>query len=45
MIHFVCAFEEAPGSYINGGWEGEIRAIKWSDQEGTKHNGCKGTVQ
>uniref|UniRef100_A0A3P8WQR1 Glucosaminyl (N-acetyl) transferase family member 7 n=1 Tax=Cynoglossus semilaevis TaxID=244447 RepID=A0A3P8WQR1_CYNSE len=34
--------EEAPGSYVNGNWEGDIRAIKWSDQEGVTHNGCKG---
>ncbi|KAM3877541.1 beta-1,3-galactosyl-O-glycosyl-glycoprotein beta-1,6-N-acetylglucosaminyltransferase 7 [Diretmus argenteus] len=31
--------KEAPGSHIDGGWSGEIRAIKWRDQEGT---GCKG---
>ncbi|KAJ7999551.1 hypothetical protein DPEC_G00195600 [Dallia pectoralis] len=35
-------FKEAPGSDIDGGWKGAIRAIKWSDQEGTNHNGCKG---
>ncbi|XP_041836209.1 beta-1,3-galactosyl-O-glycosyl-glycoprotein beta-1,6-N-acetylglucosaminyltransferase 7 [Melanotaenia boesemani] len=34
--------KEAPGSHIDGGWEGEIRAIKWRDQEGMTHNGCKG---
>lgn len=34
--------KEAPGSYVNGGWEGDIRAIKWRDQEGFSHNGCKG---
>ncbi|KAJ0068320.1 hypothetical protein NL108_004661, partial [Boleophthalmus pectinirostris] len=33
--------KEAPGSYLTGGWGGSIRAIKWSDQEGTTHNGCK----
>ncbi|KAL6112277.1 gcnt7 [Pungitius sinensis] len=33
---------EAPGSYPDGGWEGKIRAIKWRDQEGTSHSGCKG---
>lgn len=37
-------FEEAPGSHIDGGWAGDIRAIKWRDQEGRAHNGCKGTV-
>ncbi|XP_041747943.2 beta-1,3-galactosyl-O-glycosyl-glycoprotein beta-1,6-N-acetylglucosaminyltransferase 7-like [Coregonus clupeaformis] len=34
--------KEAPGSHVDGGWSGEIRAIKWRDQEGTEHNGCKG---
>ncbi|KAM4581636.1 beta-1,3-galactosyl-O-glycosyl-glycoprotein beta-1,6-N-acetylglucosaminyltransferase 7 isoform 2-T3 [Fundulus diaphanus] len=34
--------KEAPGSHINGGWEGAIRAIKWRDQEGKAHDGCKG---
>ncbi|KAJ0023428.1 hypothetical protein NQD34_003327 [Periophthalmus magnuspinnatus] len=34
--------KEAPGSYLTGGWGGSIRAIKWSDQEGTSHDGCKG---
>ncbi|XP_017264455.1 beta-1,3-galactosyl-O-glycosyl-glycoprotein beta-1,6-N-acetylglucosaminyltransferase 7 [Kryptolebias marmoratus] len=34
--------KEAPGSRIDGGWEGDIRAIKWRDQEGKKHDGCKG---
>ncbi|XP_041945912.1 beta-1,3-galactosyl-O-glycosyl-glycoprotein beta-1,6-N-acetylglucosaminyltransferase 7 [Alosa sapidissima] len=34
--------KDAPGSHLNGGWEGDIRAIKWKDQEGTTHNGCKG---
>nr|XP_046239125.1 beta-1,3-galactosyl-O-glycosyl-glycoprotein beta-1,6-N-acetylglucosaminyltransferase 7 isoform X2 [Scatophagus argus] len=33
---------KAPGSHIDGGWEGDIRAIKWRDQEGMTHNGCKG---
>ncbi|XP_072309007.1 beta-1,3-galactosyl-O-glycosyl-glycoprotein beta-1,6-N-acetylglucosaminyltransferase 7 [Eucyclogobius newberryi] len=33
---------EAPGSYLTGGWEGSVRAIKWSDQEGASHDGCKG---
>lgn len=33
---------EAPGSRIDGGWEGAIRAIKWRDQEGKMHDGCKG---
>ncbi|KAM9408828.1 beta-1,3-galactosyl-O-glycosyl-glycoprotein beta-1,6-N-acetylglucosaminyltransferase 7 isoform 2-T2 [Pholidichthys leucotaenia] len=34
--------KEAPGSRTTGGWEGAIRAIKWRDQEGSAHNGCKG---
>ncbi|XP_042361202.1 beta-1,3-galactosyl-O-glycosyl-glycoprotein beta-1,6-N-acetylglucosaminyltransferase 7 [Plectropomus leopardus] len=34
--------KEAPNSHIDGGWEGAIRAIKWRDQEGKAHNGCKG---
>ncbi|XP_034061664.1 beta-1,3-galactosyl-O-glycosyl-glycoprotein beta-1,6-N-acetylglucosaminyltransferase 7 isoform X2 [Gymnodraco acuticeps] len=33
---------KVPGSHIDGGWEGDIRAIKWRDQEGRVHNGCKG---
>ncbi|XP_006639740.2 N-acetyllactosaminide beta-1,6-N-acetylglucosaminyl-transferase [Lepisosteus oculatus] len=33
---------EAPGSHPNGGWEGDIRAIKWRDQAGASHDGCKG---
>ncbi|KAM9813332.1 beta-1,3-galactosyl-O-glycosyl-glycoprotein beta-1,6-N-acetylglucosaminyltransferase 7 [Neosynchiropus ocellatus] len=33
---------EAPGSNIDGGWAGNVRAIKWSDQAGKYHNGCKG---
>ncbi|KAM8914393.1 beta-1,3-galactosyl-O-glycosyl-glycoprotein beta-1,6-N-acetylglucosaminyltransferase 7 isoform 2-T2 [Spinachia spinachia] len=32
----------APGSHPDGGWEGKIRSIKWRDQEGMSHNGCKG---
>ncbi|XP_077053833.1 putative beta-1,3-galactosyl-O-glycosyl-glycoprotein beta-1,6-N-acetylglucosaminyltransferase 7 [Siphateles boraxobius] len=34
--------KEAPGSHVDGGWEGNIRAIKWRDQEGSAHEGCKG---
>ncbi|XP_051752643.1 beta-1,3-galactosyl-O-glycosyl-glycoprotein beta-1,6-N-acetylglucosaminyltransferase 7 [Ctenopharyngodon idella] len=34
--------KEAPGSHVDGEWEGNIRAIKWRDQEGTAHQGCKG---
>ncbi|XP_070848788.1 beta-1,3-galactosyl-O-glycosyl-glycoprotein beta-1,6-N-acetylglucosaminyltransferase 7 [Chaetodon trifascialis] len=34
--------KEAPGSHIDGGWAGDIRAIKWRDQEGGAHSGCKG---
>ncbi|KAK2857833.1 hypothetical protein Q7C36_005752 [Tachysurus vachellii] len=34
--------EDAPGSNVNADWEGNIRAIKWKDQEGSVHQGCKG---
>ncbi|XP_026104030.1 beta-1,3-galactosyl-O-glycosyl-glycoprotein beta-1,6-N-acetylglucosaminyltransferase 7-like [Carassius auratus] len=34
--------KEAPGSYVEGEWQGNVRAIKWKDQEGTAHQGCKG---
>ncbi|KAL6458389.1 hypothetical protein MHYP_G00336190 [Metynnis hypsauchen] len=34
--------KDAPGSNIHGGWEGNIRAIKWMDQQGTAHQGCNG---
>ncbi|XP_007669598.1 beta-1,3-galactosyl-O-glycosyl-glycoprotein beta-1,6-N-acetylglucosaminyltransferase 7 [Ornithorhynchus anatinus] len=33
---------DAPGATPNAEWEGNIRAIKWKDQEGVVHNGCKG---
>lgn len=36
--------KDAPGNHINGGWEGDIRSIKWKEQEGDKHDGCKGTL-
>ncbi|KAM9296201.1 beta-1,3-galactosyl-O-glycosyl-glycoprotein beta-1,6-N-acetylglucosaminyltransferase 7-like [Gastrophryne carolinensis] len=31
-----------PGSTPEAGWEGNIRAVKWRDQEGISHPGCKG---
>ncbi|KAM6053825.1 beta-1,3-galactosyl-O-glycosyl-glycoprotein beta-1,6-N-acetylglucosaminyltransferase 7-like isoform 2-T2 [Chlamydotis macqueenii] len=31
---------DAPGATPNAHWEGNIRAIKWKEQEGTKHKGC-----
>ncbi|KAM5135548.1 beta-1,3-galactosyl-O-glycosyl-glycoprotein beta-1,6-N-acetylglucosaminyltransferase 7-like [Mantella aurantiaca] len=31
-----------PGSTPDAGWEGNIRAIKWRDQEGIQHSGCNG---
>lgn len=34
--------KEAPGSNVEGEWEGNVRAVKWSDQQGTAHQGCKG---
>lgn len=37
-------FKDAPGATPNADWEGNIRAIKWKDQEGTVHKGCKGNV-
>uniref|UniRef100_A0A8C8S149 Glucosaminyl (N-acetyl) transferase family member 7 n=1 Tax=Pelusios castaneus TaxID=367368 RepID=A0A8C8S149_9SAUR len=33
---------DAPAATPNAEWEGNIRAIKWKDQEGVVHNGCKG---
>uniref|UniRef100_A0A8D2LBR4 Glucosaminyl (N-acetyl) transferase family member 7 n=2 Tax=Varanus komodoensis TaxID=61221 RepID=A0A8D2LBR4_VARKO len=33
---------DAPGATPDARWEGNIRAIKWRDQEGKAHNGCKG---
>ncbi|KAK2889645.1 hypothetical protein Q8A67_015020 [Cirrhinus molitorella] len=33
--------KEAPGNYVEGEWEGNVRAIKWRDQEGEAHQGCK----
>ncbi|KFO89949.1 Beta-1,3-galactosyl-O-glycosyl-glycoprotein beta-1,6-N-acetylglucosaminyltransferase 7, partial [Buceros rhinoceros silvestris] len=35
-------FKDAPGATPNADWEGNIRAIKWKDQAGTVHKGCKG---
>uniref|UniRef100_A0A4W4EUZ8 Glucosaminyl (N-acetyl) transferase family member 7 n=1 Tax=Electrophorus electricus TaxID=8005 RepID=A0A4W4EUZ8_ELEEL len=40
--HYWVTLNHAPGSNINGGWEGDIRAIKWKDQEGIVHQGCNG---
>lgn len=37
-------FKDAPGATPNADWEGNIRAIKWKDQTGTVHKGCKGNV-
>ncbi|XP_053309416.1 beta-1,3-galactosyl-O-glycosyl-glycoprotein beta-1,6-N-acetylglucosaminyltransferase 7-like [Spea bombifrons] len=34
--------KDAPGSTPNAQWEGNIRAIKWRDQEGRTHTGCHG---
>ncbi|XP_013924948.1 PREDICTED: beta-1,3-galactosyl-O-glycosyl-glycoprotein beta-1,6-N-acetylglucosaminyltransferase 7-like [Thamnophis sirtalis] len=33
---------DAPGATLNTTWQGNIRAIKWKNQEGQAHNGCKG---
>ncbi|KAM8947194.1 beta-1,3-galactosyl-O-glycosyl-glycoprotein beta-1,6-N-acetylglucosaminyltransferase 7-like [Pelodytes ibericus] len=34
--------KDAPGSTPDAQWEGNIRAVKWRDQEGVSHNGCHG---
>ncbi|XP_069611761.1 beta-1,3-galactosyl-O-glycosyl-glycoprotein beta-1,6-N-acetylglucosaminyltransferase 7-like [Ranitomeya imitator] len=34
--------EDFPGSTPHAGWEGNIRAVKWRDQEGISHSGCSG---
>ncbi|XP_039720605.1 beta-1,3-galactosyl-O-glycosyl-glycoprotein beta-1,6-N-acetylglucosaminyltransferase 7-like isoform X1 [Pteropus medius] len=34
--------KDAPGATPNAGWEGDIRAIKWRNEEGKVHDGCKG---
>uniref|UniRef100_G1TEP9 Glucosaminyl (N-acetyl) transferase family member 7 n=1 Tax=Oryctolagus cuniculus TaxID=9986 RepID=G1TEP9_RABIT len=33
---------DAPGATPSTGWEGHIRAIKWRNEEGSIHDGCKG---
>lgn len=33
---------DAPGATPNAGWEGNVRAIKWRNEEGSVHDGCKG---
>lgn len=44
MFNLFAIFTDAPGSKVDAGWEGDIRAIKWKDQEGTSHHGCKGMI-
>ncbi|XP_030068501.1 beta-1,3-galactosyl-O-glycosyl-glycoprotein beta-1,6-N-acetylglucosaminyltransferase 7 [Microcaecilia unicolor] len=34
--------KDAPGATPDAQWEGHVRAIKWRDQEGHSHSGCKG---
>uniref|UniRef100_A0A8C9JC23 Glucosaminyl (N-acetyl) transferase family member 7 n=1 Tax=Panthera tigris altaica TaxID=74533 RepID=A0A8C9JC23_PANTA len=34
--------KDAPGATPDAGWEGDIRAIKWRNEEGSVHDGCKG---
>ncbi|XP_030165213.1 beta-1,3-galactosyl-O-glycosyl-glycoprotein beta-1,6-N-acetylglucosaminyltransferase 7-like [Lynx canadensis] len=34
--------QDAPGATPDAGWEGDIRAIKWRNEEGSVHDGCKG---
>uniref|UniRef100_A0ABI7WJB1 Glucosaminyl (N-acetyl) transferase family member 7 n=1 Tax=Felis catus TaxID=9685 RepID=A0ABI7WJB1_FELCA len=35
--------KDAPGATPDAGWEGDIRAIKWRNEEGSVHDGCKGS--
>uniref|UniRef100_A0A2K5HNT1 Glucosaminyl (N-acetyl) transferase family member 7 n=1 Tax=Colobus angolensis palliatus TaxID=336983 RepID=A0A2K5HNT1_COLAP len=34
--------KDAPGATPHAGWEGNVRAIKWKNEEGNVHDGCKG---
>ncbi|KAG2461720.1 GCNT7 acetylglucosaminyltransferase, partial [Polypterus senegalus] len=34
--------QDAPGSTPNASWEGRVRLVKWKDQEGKDHDGCRG---
>ncbi|XP_058542018.1 beta-1,3-galactosyl-O-glycosyl-glycoprotein beta-1,6-N-acetylglucosaminyltransferase 7-like isoform X4 [Neofelis nebulosa] len=34
--------KDAPGATPDAVWEGDIRAIKWRNEEGSVHDGCKG---
>ncbi|KAM6164676.1 beta-1,3-galactosyl-O-glycosyl-glycoprotein beta-1,6-N-acetylglucosaminyltransferase 7-like [Rhynchocyon petersi] len=34
--------QDAPGATPSAGWEGNVRAVKRKDEEGTAHKGCKG---
>ncbi|XP_075703022.1 putative beta-1,3-galactosyl-O-glycosyl-glycoprotein beta-1,6-N-acetylglucosaminyltransferase 7 [Rhinoderma darwinii] len=34
--------KEFPGSTPDAGWGGNIRAVKWREQEGVSHSGCSG---
>ena len=36
---------DAPGATPDAGWEGDIRAIKWRNEEGSVHDGCKGKTR
>lgn len=33
---------QTPGATPNAGWEGNIQATKWRNEEGNVHDGCKG---
>ncbi|XP_075383777.1 putative beta-1,3-galactosyl-O-glycosyl-glycoprotein beta-1,6-N-acetylglucosaminyltransferase 7 [Tenrec ecaudatus] len=33
---------DAPGATPEAGWEGNVRAVKWKQEEGSTHDGCKG---
>lgn len=37
-----CLSLDAPGATPHAAWEGHICAIKWRNEEGRAHNGCKG---
>ncbi|XP_028667681.1 beta-1,3-galactosyl-O-glycosyl-glycoprotein beta-1,6-N-acetylglucosaminyltransferase 7 [Erpetoichthys calabaricus] len=34
--------QDAPGSTPNASWEGSTHLVKWKDQEGKAHEGCRG---
>ncbi|XP_037356616.1 beta-1,3-galactosyl-O-glycosyl-glycoprotein beta-1,6-N-acetylglucosaminyltransferase 7-like [Talpa occidentalis] len=34
--------KDAPGATPHASWEGDVRAVKWRNEEGRGHSGCKG---